>query len=119
MLNMKIIVRFGVHARLPSLDSSATAMRIDHSDKADTLGNVNVQQPSTWTPTTSTAINIIRAGTQVLQDALVEMISCSVFYLEQLYWNELYPQLPLSQTQSLRLGVRERGESEERRMMSA
>jgi len=38
------------------------------------------------------------------------MISRSVFYLYQLDWNELYPQLVLSQTPSLRLGVHQRGE---------
>ena len=79
MFNVKMIVRFGVDAYLPSPDSSATAMSIDDSE-ADTLSNVNIQQPLTWTWTTSPAINIDRAATQVPQDALVEMISRLVLY---------------------------------------
>ena len=53
--------------------------------------------------TTSPAIKIVRAGTQVLQDAMVELLSRSVYYLGQLDRNELCPQL--SQTLALRLGV--------------
>jgi len=107
---MKMIVRFGVDACMPIPDSSTTAMSINDSDEADTLGNVNIPQCSMSTSTTSPAINIVRAGTQFPQDALVEMISRSVFYLDRLDWNELYPQLALSRTPSLRLGVHLRGE---------
>jgi hypothetical protein len=49
------------------------------------------------TTTTSTAINIFRAGNQVPQDALVEVASRSVNYLDKLDWNELYPQMAISQ----------------------
>jgi hypothetical protein len=103
---MKMIVRFGVDACLPSPDTSTTAMSIDDSDQADALGDVN----NSVSTTTSPAINIVRAGTQVPQDTLVEMISRSVFYLDQVDWNELYPQLALSQTPSLRMGVHQQGE---------
>ena len=106
---MKVIVRFGVDACLPSPDTNTTAMSMDESDQADALSDVNNQPPSDST-TTSPAINIVRGGTQVPQDTLVEMISRSVFYLDQLDWNELYPQLALSQTPSLRMGVHQRGE---------
>jgi hypothetical protein len=118
MFNMKMIVRFGVDACLPSPDSSAaTTSNDDDSDLADALSNVNIQQSpiSTSTSTTSPVIDIIHAGKQVPQDALVEMISRSVFYLDQLDWNELYPQMALSQTPMLRLGVHERGEFTELR----
>ena len=117
MFNMKMIVRFGVDACLPSSDSSATTMPIDDFDSADACSNVNTQQSpiSTSILTTSPTINIVRAGAQVPQDSLVEMISRSVFYLDQLDWNELYPQLVLSQTPSLRMGVHERGEFTELR----
>jgi hypothetical protein len=54
-------------------------------------------------------LNILRAGAQVPQDALLEVASRSAFYVNQLDWNELYPQLALSQTPALRLGVHERG----------
>jgi hypothetical protein len=106
---MKMIVRFGVDACLPYPGTRTTAMSIDDSDQADALDDVNNQQPSVST-TTSPAINIVRAGTQVPQDTLVEMISRSVFYLDQVDWNELYPQLALAQTPSLRLGVHQHGE---------
>ena len=114
---MKMIVRFGVDACLPSPDSNATTMSIDNPDPADVLSDVSIQQPSisTSTSTTSPAINIVRAGTQVPQDALVEMTSRSKFYLNQVDWNELYPQLALSQTPSLRMGLHERGEFTELR----
>ena len=75
---------------------------------------MNIQRPSTLTSTStstrSPAVNIVRAGTQVPQDALVEMISLSVFYFDKLDWNERYPQLALSRRPSLRQGVHEQGE---------
>src|SRR6266702_676262 len=117
MFNMKMIVRFGVDACLPSPDSSVTTTSIDDLNLADALNSMNIQQTSTSTTTTATspAINIVRAGTQVPQDALVEVASRSVFYLDQLDWNELYPQLALSQTPEFRMGVHERGEFTELR----
>ena len=117
MFNVKMVVRFGVDACLPSSDSSTATTTIDDPDLADALGNMKIQQtsPSMTTSTTSPAINIIHAGTQVPQDALVEVASRSVYYLDQLDWNELYPQLALSQTPALRLGVHERGEFTEMR----
>jgi hypothetical protein len=114
---MKLIVRFGVDACLPSPDASTTTTSTDDSDLADALNSMNIKQSSipASPSTTSPAINIVHAGAQVPQDALVEMISRSVFYLDQLDWNELYPQLALSQTPLLRLGVHERGEFTELR----
>jgi hypothetical protein len=111
---MKMIVRFGVDACLPSPNSSATTTSIEDPDPADALNDVSVQRPSI-SPSTSPAINIVRAGTQVPQATLVEIISRSMFYLGQVDWNELYPQLALSQTPSLRMGVHERGEFTELR----
>jgi hypothetical protein len=103
---MKMIVRFGVDACLPSPDSSTTAMSIDDSDQEDVHGKVNIPPTSMTSP----VINVVRAGTQVSQDALVEIISRSVFYLDQVDWNELYPHLALSQMPLLRMGVHQRGE---------
>ena len=114
---MKMIVRFGVDACLPSQDASATTTSTDVSDLADALSNVNIQQPSisASTSTTSPVVSIVHAGAQIPQGALVEMVSCSVYFLDQLDWNKLYPQLALSQTPALRLGVHERGEFTELR----
>ena len=111
-----MLVRFGVDACLPSPDTSAKTTTVDDSDLVDALSSMNIQQTSTSvTSMTSPAINIIRAGTQVPQDSLVEVASRSVHYLDQLDWNELYPQLALSQTPVLRLGVHTRGEFTELR----
>ncbi|KAN0139682.1 hypothetical protein V8E53_002344 [Lactarius tabidus] len=117
MFGMKMIVRFGVDAYLPSPDLTAATTTNDDSDLADALSNVNIQQSpiSTSASTTSQAIDIVHAGKQVPQDALVELISRSKYYLDQLDWNELYPQMALSQTPMLRLGVHERGEFTELR----
>ncbi|KAH9020498.1 hypothetical protein EDB85DRAFT_2153026 [Lactarius pseudohatsudake] len=114
MFNMKMVVRFGVDACLPSPDSGVATTSTDDSDLADALDRVKIQQTSIPT-TTSPTIDIVRAGTQVPQDALVEVVSRSVYYLDQLDWNELYPQLALSQTPALRMGVHERGEFKELR----
>jgi len=80
-------------------------------DLADALGNMNlftsscVPTPPTITsssllsPTLSSpspALTIIRAGTQVPQESLLEVASCSKYFIDQLDWNELYPQLALS-----------------------
>jgi hypothetical protein len=107
MFNVKMVVRFGADACLPSPDSSAATTFI-----ADALSGSNIRQISTpsTTTTTSPAINIVRAGTQVTQDALVEVASRSVNYLDRLDWNELYSQMTLSQTPALRLGVHEQAE---------
>ncbi|KAH8993065.1 hypothetical protein EDB86DRAFT_3244229 [Lactarius hatsudake] len=114
MFNMKMVVRFGVDACFPSPDSGVVTTSTDDSDLADALNRVNLQQTSTPT-TTSPTIDIVRAGTQVPQDALVEVVSRSVYYLDQLDWNELYSQLALSQTPAVRMGVHERGEFKELR----
>lgn len=74
--------------------------------------------PSPPTPSSlSPALNITRAGSQVPQESLLEVASRSKFYVDQLDWNELYPQLALSQTPGLRLGVHDRGKFTEMREM--
>jgi hypothetical protein len=40
---------------------------------------------------------------------LLEVTSRSKYFIDQLDWNELYPQLAISQTLGLHLGVHERG----------
>ena len=95
---------------------------------ADALGGMDLRTPSRapTSPTTtssssssppppppssssSTALKILRAGTQVPQESLLEVASRSKYYIDQLDWNELYPQLAISKTPGLRLGVHERG----------
>jgi hypothetical protein len=112
---MKIMVRFTVDACLPTSTDSSAPKRSTASvddDLADTLGSMSIKRPtpaSTNTASSSSIIDVVRAGTQVSQEALVEMTSRSAYFLAQFDWNELYPQLALSQTPALHLGVHERG----------
>jgi hypothetical protein len=143
---MKMMVRFEVDACLPTETSTATSKKTGTSDTkrsgrkspelaldelADALGNMDLHTssrvPTSPTITTSSsspppssassALNIIRAGTQVPQESLLEVASRSKYFIEQLDWNELYPQLAVSQTPGLRLGVHERGTFTEMREM--
>ncbi|KAH9175674.1 hypothetical protein EDB89DRAFT_1903787 [Lactarius sanguifluus] len=114
MLGVKMVVRFEVDACLPTATSSVpktTPASVD--DLADALGGMNIKHrtPATTKTTSSSSpvIDIVRAGTQVPQEALVELTSRSAYFLDQLDWNELYPQLALSQTPALHIGVHERG----------
>ncbi|KAI0255088.1 hypothetical protein BJV78DRAFT_1120388 [Lactifluus subvellereus] len=124
MLDLKMIVRFEVDACLPMDAGPATATKTGgtanekHSTKkaaasvddlTDALGSMNLLSSAPATTTQQPAINIVRAGMQVPQEALLEVVSRSVRYVDQLDWNELYPQLVLSQTPALRLGVHDRG----------
>jgi hypothetical protein len=147
MLDMKMMVRFEVDACLPTETSTATIRKSGSSDTkrsgrespelaidelADALGNmdpfrsprvptsptISSSSPSSPTPSSpSPALNIIRAGSQVPQESLLEVASRSKYYIDQLDWNELYPQLALSQTPGLRLGVHDRGTFTEMREM--
>lgn len=118
MLDLKMVVRFEIDACLPTnTDSSVPkAKPASIDDLADALGGMTIKHPTpATTKTTSSSsssspiINIVRAGSQVPQEALVELASRSAYFVDQLDWNELYPQLALSQTPALHLGVHERG----------
>jgi hypothetical protein len=116
MFNMKMIVWFGVDPCLPSLDSRVITMSDNLNRLLGPRRGAQKREPSASTLTTSPAINIFRAGTQVPQDALVEMILRSVFYL-RVDWNELCS--ALSQTLSLGLSVHERGRFTEMRELKS
>ncbi len=146
MLDMKMIVRFEVDACLATDTTTATTTETGTSDTkcsakeahelavddiADALENMNIlpssrvsTSPTTTLPSStltpsspSTGLKIIRAGTQVPQESLLEVASRSKFFIDKLDWNELYPQLIISQTQGLRLGIHERGTFFEMREM--
>ena len=107
MLDMKMVVRFEVNAC-----TLTPELAVD--DLADELeGITSVRTSSTSkspvSPTQAPTLNIIRAGTHVPQEALLEITSRSKYFIDQLDWKELYPQLALSQTPGLRLGVHESG----------
>jgi hypothetical protein len=79
------------------------------------LSSSTAASESTSSSSSPAAIKILHAGTQVSQDALLEVASRSTYFVNQLDWNELYPQLALSQTPGLCLGVHERGKFTELR----
>jgi hypothetical protein len=114
MLDLKMIVRFEVDACLSTetTDSKrsakkAPALAVD--DLADALGTINISSSAASSTSSPASVDIIHGGTQVPQDALLEVTSRSVHSVRKLDWNELYPQLVLSQTPALRLGVHKRG----------
>jgi hypothetical protein len=130
MVDMKMVVRFEVDACLASeANSPAKAPAPAVDDLANALGNLSLQTSALAQKTTSSSsksesesselesvsvspssgIKVIRAGTQVPQDALLEVASRSAYFIDKLDWNEIYPQLALSQTPALHLGVHERG----------
>ena len=127
MLDMKMIVRFEVDSCLPNDTTTDTKHSAKEEpavpavdDLADALGSINLSSSAasesiSSSPSSPTAINIIHAGTQVPQDTLLEVASRSTYFVNQLDWNELYPQLALSRTPGLRLGVHERGKFTELR----
>ena len=115
---MKMVVRFVVDACWSSVGSSVpeeTATSVD--DLADALGGMTTNHRNSATTTTaslssstsSPIIDVIRVGTQVPQEDLVEVASRSAYLFNHLNWNEIYPQLALSQTPALHIGVHERG----------
>ena len=112
-----MVVRFEVDACLSTSSGSSVpkTKKASVDDLADALGGMAIRDRTsaatkTSSPSSSSPIiNIVRAGTQVPQEALVEVTSRSAYFLSQLDWNELYPQLAISQTPALYLGVHERG----------
>ncbi|EIW52480.1 uncharacterized protein TRAVEDRAFT_61376 [Trametes versicolor FP-101664 SS1] len=85
---------------LPSIDSLA-----------DALGGLNFSSRPTPAHNASgvPTITVIRAGSQVPQSAVVELVTRSQNYVDQFDWAEQYPQLLLSYTPHLFLGVHNRG----------
>ncbi|KAH9960101.1 hypothetical protein BC827DRAFT_1297101 [Russula dissimulans] len=138
MHGVKMIIRFEVDACSSTGASAGTATKSKTPDAkrpekktpgqtvddlANTLGGMNLSTSASASASANTPksaspeplLNIVHAGTQVPQDALLELTSRSVYFLEHLDWNELYPQLALSQTPTLHLGVHERGQFTELR----
>jgi len=70
-----------------------------------TTKTVSPPSPSSSSP----LIDVIHAGTQVPQEALVEMNTRAAYFLDELDWNELYPQMALAQVPALHVGVHNRG----------
>ncbi|KAI0250395.1 hypothetical protein BJV78DRAFT_1376454 [Lactifluus subvellereus] len=113
MHDMKMIVRFEVDACLPTDAGSARLRKLLIRSvlprRRQRLSMTCMDLLGSAPATTKKPINVVRAGTQVPQEALVEVASRSAYFVDQLDWNELYPQLAISQTHEFRLGVHERG----------
>lgn len=115
--------RSGRESPVLALDQLADALEnmdlhspplVPNSPSSTSSSSSSVPPPLSLLPP---ALKIIRAGTQVPQESLLEVASRSKYFIDQLDWNELYPQLAISQTPGLRLGVHERGTFNEMREM--
>ena len=89
----------------PTTTSSSSSSSSTPSYSSSSSPTPSSSSSSSSSPT----VNIIRAGTQVPQESLLEVVSRSKYFANQLDWNELYPQLAISQTPGLRLGVHSYG----------
>ncbi|KAL7279612.1 hypothetical protein ACG7TL_006018 [Trametes sanguinea] len=119
---LKMVVRFEVDActagpvaargNQPALRGGArirVAAGVD--DLTDALTGLGVSSTSTTASESSGAssIDVIRAGSVVPQDSIIELTSRSARYIHEFNWDEKYPQLVLSQTPHLYLGGHDRG----------
>ncbi|KAI0775565.1 hypothetical protein BD413DRAFT_278470 [Trametes elegans] len=119
MGGLNLVVRFEVDActaqptppiRTTARKSASTsndASNVD--DLADALTGLGVTSSTSNNDAPPEAISVIHAGSQVPQDAVVELVTRSQLYVKQFDWNEQYPQLLLSYTPHLFLGVHNRG----------
>ncbi|KAH9947480.1 hypothetical protein B0H21DRAFT_789871 [Amylocystis lapponica] len=123
---LTVVVRFEVDACLPAPSSRTTTAKPSASstnpdDLSDLLSGLKIapSAPSTQIAPKSSLdqdsgkgapdVKIIRAGTQVPQDSVIEMTTRSKMNAVQFNWTDAYPQLYLSQTSHHFLAVHERG----------
>ena len=113
MLDMKVVVHFEVDACLPTEDpgtnrATETGLTPAVDSLADALGSITLSSAASLSSSSPATIHVLRAGTHIPQDALLELATRNASSVKYLDWNELYPQLALAQVPTLRLGVRER-----------
>ena len=112
MLDMKMVVHFEVDACLPT-DAFGTelAAEVDPTSAvdnlADALGGISLSSDASSSSPSPGTIHVLRAGTHIPQNALLELATRKASSVKYLDWNELYPQLALAQVPALRLGVHE------------
>ncbi|CCL99524.1 uncharacterized protein FIBRA_01542 [Fibroporia radiculosa] len=113
---LTLVVRFEVDACL--VPTSELPQSSTSSVSAETLSlmmsSLNVSGSANRTVSidsnaSTSDLDIIRAGSQVPQDSLVEMTTRSKNYLSQFNWTDAYPQLSLSATPHHFLAVHNRG----------
>ncbi|CCL99525.1 uncharacterized protein FIBRA_01543 [Fibroporia radiculosa] len=112
---LTIVVRFEVDACIApsrSLRPTAPSANVDSlSDLISGLDVARISQTSKIDTSASTPeLDIIRAGSQVLHDCVIELTTRSRNYIHQYDWVDAYPQLYLSQTKHHFLAAHGRGE---------
>jgi hypothetical protein len=102
---MEMVVHFEVDTCLPT-EAPDTMPTPAVENLADALGGMTLS-PSASSSSSLATIHVLRAGTHIPQDVLLELASRKATSVKYLDWNELYPQLALAQVPTLRLGVHE------------
>ncbi|TFY79676.1 hypothetical protein EWM64_g4340 [Hericium alpestre] len=119
LFGLNVVVRYKIDAYLPTEKSHATpASASTPDDLADSLATLNVnsialsaEQESSHpqrSPSQS-PLRIVRGGSGVPQDSIIELTTRSVYWIDQINWSDVYLRLYLSQTPYFYLGVHTRG----------
>ncbi|KAI0770637.1 hypothetical protein C8Q74DRAFT_1317829 [Fomes fomentarius] len=98
-----------VGAKSASADSLGNTVPTEIESLTDIMSNLNVTSENETSPAQSNDITVIRAGSQIPQSSIVELVTRSVKYIDEFDWQEQYPQLLLSWTPHLFLAVHDRG----------
>ncbi|KAI0329008.1 hypothetical protein GY45DRAFT_1280600 [Cubamyces sp. BRFM 1775] len=118
---LNMIVRFEVDACTAALDPLGSTSqrtktsRVSHETSVDELADaltglgVSSSESRNASSDGPPSITVITAGSQVAQSSVVELVTRSERNVDQFDWNEQYPQLLLSDTPHLFLGVHNRG----------
>ncbi|KAI0310145.1 hypothetical protein OF83DRAFT_1166709 [Amylostereum chailletii] len=119
---LKMVVRFEVDACLPTSTPPATSSSpaATSDDLSDLLSSMNVAGSSAaqksknaatsgTKDSTSPSLNIVNAGSEVPQSAIVELTTRSERWFHTFDWAEALPQLYLSATPHLYVGLHNRG----------
>lgn len=134
---MKMVVRFEVDGCLPTPRAKPASTQEGPSkpsqaqspdDLADALAGLNIISSSlpdvedTASSTvkatvTSPSIKIIHGGAEVPQESIMELATRSQYFVHEINWAEIFPQLFLSNTPNFYLGVHNRGRVDEIRKM--
>ncbi|TFY74199.1 hypothetical protein EWM64_g9814 [Hericium alpestre] len=121
LFGLNMVVRHKVDAYLSTdaeKSDTALASAPTPDDLADSLATLNVNpivvsaEPESSHPQrnpSQSPLRIIRGGSEVPQDSIIELTTRSVYYIDQIDWSDVYPQLYFSQTLHFYLGVHTRG----------
>lgn len=101
-----MVVRSAVDAFIPKKSSKP-----DIDDIISGLSSLDVSQPKTESAkqVANSSLSVIRFGTQLPQESIIEVATISKARESQLVWQEKGPQLYLSQIPHFYVGLHERG----------